>query len=230
MKKSILSLTLMAVALLASRCAPTRIVKPLERGEQQISASLGGPMIKFGGAAIPIPMTSVSYARGFSGTLTGFGGVALTDLAFQNVHIDLGVTKGLLQPSGWRPGVSVSPSLHFLQPFSASTKAGDTRLYPVLDANAYWNVSAKNNTAYVGLSNWFELVALRAHGELQKDVWIPSAQVGYIFNGRGNMRYTLEARYMAWFNDNVKLVPEYISPTKTGAVGLYFGISKGFGK
>jgi hypothetical protein len=223
-KKSFLGITLLAVAFLASRCAPTRVVRPLEKGEQQIGLSLGGPVIKFAGAAIPIPMTSLSYARGITGSLTAFGGVALTDLAFGNAHIDLGVTKGLLSPSGWRPGVSISPSLHYITQW----KTGDARLYPVLDANAYWNVTAKNNTAYVGLSNWFELTALRPHGELQKDIWIPSTQFGYIFNGRGNMRYTLEGRYMAWFNDNVKLVPDYVSPTSTGALGIYFGINKGF--
>jgi hypothetical protein len=224
LKKSFLAITLLSVAFLASRCAPTRIVKPLEKGEQQIGLSLGGPLIKFSGAVIPIPMTSVSYARGINSSLTAYGGVALTDLAFGNLHLDLGVTKGLLQPAGWRPGVSVSPSLHYIVNF----KSGDSRLYPVLDANAYWNVTAKNNVAYVGLSNWFELNALRAHGEKQNDTWIPSAQFGYMFNGRGNMRYTVEGRYMAWFNDNVKLVPDYVSPGSKGALGLYFGINKGF--
>jgi hypothetical protein len=166
----------------------------------------------------------LSYAHGITPSLSAYGGVALTDLAFGNGHIDIGVTKGLLQPNGWKPGVSVSPNLHYIINF----KAGDMRLYPTLDANAYWNINDKKHLVYVGISNWFELANVRPHNEPQKDVWVPSAQFGYTFNNRHHTRFTLEARYMAWFNDNVQLVPDYISPTQTGALGVYLGVSKGF--
>jgi hypothetical protein len=54
----------------AQSCAPSRIVKPLEKGEQSLTANLGGPLIKFGSAPIPIPLTSVMYARGISNKTT----------------------------------------------------------------------------------------------------------------------------------------------------------------
>ena len=212
-----------AMTLLCAYCTPSRIVQPLQKGERQVGAHLGGPLIKFAGAPIPIPFTSLSYAQGVTNKLTAFGGVGLTAAAFGVADIDVGATYGLLVPQGARPGVSVSTDWHFM----LDKWAGVFSCYPTLDANAYWTIGKPRNTAYIGLNNWFELRNTRAHGELQTQHWLPNLQAGYIFR-HGKWNYTLEAKYLAAGIDNVKLVPDYIGAGGYGAFGFYFNVARSF--
>ena len=208
---------------ICSFCSPSRIVQPLQKGESQVGLHLGGPMIRFAGAPLPIPLTSLSYARGIDSTFTAFGGIGLTAAAFGVAQVDLGCTKGLWTPKGARPGVSVSPSLNFM----IDKWEGNFRFYPTLDVNAYWQLGKRKNTAYIGLNNWFVLNATRTQGEPQTTRYIPNLQVGYVIRRKG-WNYTIEAKYLAPFNDNVKLVPDYISAGTTGAFGIYFNVGKTF--
>lgn len=45
-------------------CSPTRYVVPLEKGDKEVTAHFGGPMVNFAGAPIPIPLTSIGYGQG----------------------------------------------------------------------------------------------------------------------------------------------------------------------
>ena len=36
-------------------CAPSRIIKPLNKGEKAVSINAGGPLIGFAGTKIPVP-------------------------------------------------------------------------------------------------------------------------------------------------------------------------------
>ena len=99
---------------------------------------------------------------------------------------------------------------------------------PMFDANAYWNVGKNNSTAYLGLNNNFDPSATRSAGEPQNTHWLPSIVAGYTFRNKGSWNYTLEVRDIAPFTDNVKLVPDYASLGKTGALGFYFAVNKTF--
>ena len=93
-------------------CSPTRIVKPLSKGEQLVGANLGGPLIKFGGAPIPIPYTSAFYAKGINNKTTAFGSVHLTALAFGVFQTDFGICREVYYNEKWQLGASVNPAMH----------------------------------------------------------------------------------------------------------------------
>jgi hypothetical protein len=60
---------------LFSSCAPARFVKPLEKDQQAINLSVGGPLIEYGSLVIPMPLLTAAYGYGLDSTLTGFGAV-----------------------------------------------------------------------------------------------------------------------------------------------------------
>lgn len=215
-------LILLGLALL-NACAPTRIVKPLEKGQKDVSFSLGGPLIGFAGTTIPIPYTSVCYANGVKDNLTAFGSLHLTSLAYGVFQTDLGVVTELKKQDGFVPGISIVPAANLM--FDKWEKKFS--FYPALDYNFYWNYKQKENYFYIGGTNWFELRGTRAHGEVQENRFIPSFQVGHTFK-RPKMTYTIEMKYINPFVGNNDIIVDYRSFGDKGAVGIYFGISKRF--
>lgn len=212
------------VALLSlSACTPSRFVRPLEKGQTAISADLGGPLIKFAGTTLPIPLSSISVGHGFSSTCTGYAGIHTTALLYKTVHLDVGFTKQLSEAKGWRPGFSVSPMLNFMM----STRDKEYRIFPQLDVNAFWNYGKKNHYCYMGIANFIETKAVRAYGQAQSANVIPNFHVGNTFN-RPKMNYTLEAKYLAPFLSNTDKVVNYRSIGERGAIGVYFSVAKKF--
>ena len=76
-----------------SSCAPSRYVRPLEEGQKAITGNLGGPLIKFSGMTIPLPLTAISLGYGLKDNLTIYGGVHTTALSFGVIQGDFGVVK-----------------------------------------------------------------------------------------------------------------------------------------
>ncbi len=216
------TIALLFIAIFCCHCSNARIVKPLEKGQNQLSAHFGGPIILQGNLPVPLPLTTVSYAHGVTESFTAFGGIGLTAAAFGNLHLDVGGTQGWAKPKGWIPGFSTSVDFHII--------ANKEKLFflPMLDANAYWNVGKNNSTAYFGLNNNFDPSTTRSAGELQTTHWLPSIVAGYTFRNKGSWNYTIELRDIAPFTDNVKLVPNYASLGQTGALGFYFAVNKTF--
>jgi hypothetical protein len=204
-------------------CAPTRIVKTIPKGQTNISASLGGPLISFHNLIIPMPLTSVSVAHGFKDNLTGFAGLHTTALAFGVIQTDIGITKTLKKQDGWSPGISVSPVANLM----FDTWEHHFKFYPEADINVYWNYKQKQNYVYAGMFNWVELSATRAFNEPQSNQWIPGFYIGHTWS-RKIMEYSVEAKYLEPFTSNKNLVVEYTSFGNTGAIGIYFGITRKF--
>jgi hypothetical protein len=204
-------------------CAPTRVVKTIPKGKTNITASLGGPLIAYHNLTIPMPLTSVSGAYGIKDDLTGFAGLHTTALAFGVIQADLGVTKRLKEQNNWSPGISVSPVANFMY----DTWEHHFKFYPEIDINAYWNYRKKQNFIYAGISNWFELASKRAFDEPQPNNWIPGFYVGHTWSQK-IMEYTIEAKYLEPFTNNKNLVVQYTSFGNTGAIGIYFGITRKF--
>lgn len=217
---------LIAIALFTSACTSQKIVKPLDRGQQQISANLGGPLIGFGGLIIPIPLTSINYARGLSDSLTLHGGLQTTALLYKTIQLDAGVTYGLLECHGWKPGLSVSGSLNFL----ADMREGNARLYPQLDANLYWDYG-KNHFMYVGSTNWIELRNTKAHDRPQEQRLLTGIQFGntWVTN---KWSFTAESKWLAPTRSSLYSVVDYksynIGGEPRGAVGIYLGVARRF--
>jgi len=208
---------------LLSACAPTRFVKPLEQDQWAISGSFGGPLVDFDGTTIPIPFTSIGAGYGLTDYTTAFANINPTALAFGVLHLEAGVLQSIIAPEGVRPGISAGGSLNFM----GDMWWANMKLFPQIDANLYWEYGHRENFFYVGTSNWFDLAAQKAHGEIQQNNWIFNLQAGHTFGGP-KWNFTLEAKYLAPFHSNQNLVVDYTSFSRQGAIGAYFGFIRKF--
>lgn len=216
-------LSIIIASMLLFACAPSRFVKPLEKDEKAVSVNFGGPMID-NGFPMPLPLTAVTYGHGIDTNLTVFGSLHLTSMAFGNLQLDAGATYSFYQNSNqYIPSVSGSLNGNLIWDIG-DNKA---KFWPQLDLNAYWEFGKNKSYGYLGVSNWFELSALRSHGQETITHWIYNPQLGAVFN-KNSWNYQVELKYLAPnFNNEYTFVPFY-SPTNTGTLGFYLTVFKTF--
>ena len=206
-------------------CAPSRYVKPLDKGEKNIGFTFGGELIEYGSGTIPLPLTSVVGGYGLDSTLTLFAGLHTTSLYFNNLQLDLGCTKRIFTNTTGDFNVSATPVINFITDFDSPT----TRLWPQLDINAYGFFGEKNHYAYLGISNWFELASKRANDQPVAQHWIFNPQFGAVFNLKNNWQLTTEIKLLAPNQQNTySFIPWKSMLGNYGATGLFLGISKTF--
>jgi hypothetical protein len=204
-------------------CAPSRFVKPLEKGQQALNASLGGPLIGYGSAIIPVPMVTATYGYGLDSVLTGFGSLNLTSAFYGNFQIELGVTRQLIRQKGKWPALSVSPVANFIYRNKDAVK-----FYPQLDLNAFWEFNQKRNFFYAGVSNWFELSNNKTLEQDQPHHWLFTPQIGQTFV-RKNHDFNIEIKAVAINVTNHGSVADYKTPFgKQGAFGMYVSYTRKF--
>ena len=95
-------------------CAPSRFVKPLKKNEKALNLSLGGELIRFGNAVIPVPFTSIVYGQGITDKTTVFGSIHTTSALFGNFQTDVGVVQQLYKNDSLKIGITISPALNFI--------------------------------------------------------------------------------------------------------------------
>jgi len=207
------------VTILISSCSSSRFVKPLNDGEQCVTATFGGPLITFSGMPIPVPLTNICYARGFANEFTAFGSIHSTSLLFGVGHIEVGALKGILKNDGWKPGVSISTSFQFM----LDRWEWNSRFYPQLDANVYWTYGKSHNIIYAGSNNLFDFNGTHPDGQQQSTIYFPGLQIGHTFV-RPKSNYQIEVKYLAMNISNQNLVVDYVgkSSMNQGAFGVYF--------
>ena len=211
-----------------SSCAPSRYVRPLEKGQKAITGNFGGPLLKFSGLTIPLPLTAIAVGYGIKDGLTIYGGMHTTALSFGVIQGELGVVKEFVKPDSlnkFKPGFSMSYTTNLL----VDTWEKNFKFWPQVDANLYWNYNLnRNDYFYIGVSNWFELSGFRAHDEPQLNHWIFNPQVGIVFD-QPNWSYNIEAKYLATNYSNRNIVVDYAKPWgENGGLGIYLSISKKF--
>lgn len=222
-RTSFISLLLLLVL---GSCNVSRVVKPLDKGEHQVSASLGGPAIVFSGAPLPVPLSSLAYSHGLDTGLTVSTGLHTTSLLFGVAQLDASLHASLWQNQQDRFGLTMSPGAHFFYDFNEQ----NTRVYPQVDLGAWWKYSDnKDHLFYGGLGTWFELYREKAHGQVQENEIMPYVTIGHQFKWN-SWSLQVEARYLGMFYRNDELVVSYLTPFNTGTSGLYFGIGKSFGR
>ncbi len=140
-----------------SSCAPTRFVKPLDKKEQAVNLSLGGPVIGYNNIPVPVPFLTLTYGRGIDSNLTAFGSVNITSAFYGNAQVEAGIVKRLVQQHRSWPGISITPVANFIYRNKDAKK-----FYPQLDLNAYWDYNKGRNFFYAGLSNWFEIILYKS--------------------------------------------------------------------
>lgn len=203
-------------------CAPSRLVKPLAKGEQALGATLGGPMLVFGGASIPTPLTSVYYAKGVTDKISAYGSVHTTALLFGVLQTDIGICKNVWATPNNKTGLSVNPALNF----AIDKWEWNAKLWPQLDVNLH-HQTQQGHLFYAGFSNWFELSTTRPHGEKQNRHWNWIPQLGVQLK-KGQWNYGIESKWIAPDLKNQPSVVDYIGIQHQGAIGLYFQVMRRF--
>ncbi len=215
------ALILLLILVFASACAPTRLVKPLAKHQKVINASIGGPVVHFSGLVIPTPFTTVTGAYGLTDKTTVFGSLHPTSALFGVFQMDAGMVQQLSAQKKWLPGLTTSPVLNF------ATSGKDTKLWPQLDVNAYWNYKQRPNFFYAGVSTWFEFAAVKAHNEVQSQHVFPNFQLGHSWI-KPKADYQVEVKYLGSNFSNRDIVVDYVGVARKGALGVYFSFSKKF--
>jgi hypothetical protein len=212
---------LVLVLLILNSCAPVGLVKPLEKNQKAITANLGGPMIKFGGSPIPMPLSSVGFSYGLSSKFTATSNLGLTALAFGVGQLDLGVLYGIKKTEG--PG-SVGFSAFGKTHLMLDKWEKSFRWYPEAGIQAYteWG----KNMLYAGGSGWLE-TRYPSVNRTAGNFWLPMIHAGFV---RQNPKWNLsvELKWIAPNTSNEKIVVDYIGVAGAGAVGLYFGVVRKF--
>jgi hypothetical protein len=216
--------TLVLSFLLASAlnsCTPTRNVKPLKKGDQQIAGSFGGPIIQFGGNWIPIPFTSVAYSRGISDAVTGFWAIHTTAALFGNFQAEAGSSFWLYHTDTGRFSFSGNASLQL----AGNLKSGPFRIWPQVELSAIRDYGKKGHFVYLGGGSRIETGYL-ANSPAGQSAFIPYLQVGHIWEKK-KWQFQLEAKWIApgLIKDHI-VVDVSRTPFAPGTPGIYFGFSR----
>lgn len=211
------------VGLVSAGCKATRVIKPLEKGEKQVSASVGGPGIIFGGAPIPLPLSSVNYAHGIDTGMTLVAGGHFTSALFGVAQMDVGLGISAFKSETEKFGLTVTPGLNLFYDFNEN----NSRIYPQIEGTCWWQYSEKEHLIYGGAGTWIELVKRKAHDQVQTNEFMPWVSLGHQFNLE-KWSYLTELKYIGFQQNTGSVVVNYISPANQGTVGLYLGISRRF--
>jgi len=221
-KKNIIvkNIIIFALALFCS-CSVTRHITPLEKGEHDLSFSFGGPLIKFSGLIIPVPLTAINYGYGYTDRLSLSSGFHTTSLMFGVFHFDFNAPYSLYK--GDKFGITTKPGFHFM----ADKFEKNISFYPFLETIPYYIYNEKGNMFFGTASFMFDTRSQKAFNIKNTNRIVPYISIGHIFKST-NINYTIEMKYLNFSASNKDLVTEYISPSNYGALGLFFGISKTF--
>lgn len=216
--RSVLWITLSLFLLNA--CAPSRFVKPLSKGQHAVSGSFGGPLIKFAGAPIPLPFSTISYGKGITDRITAFGSLHTTSLLFGNLQSDIGICADVYKKNKF--GFSVTPAL---QQGVSYKDAHSLRLWPSLDVNARYEFT--KGFLYAGMHNWFELKRDGANDTKLNRWLLPNYHIGFT-KENAKFNHQFELKYLLPLQPVYPGVVDYIGINGKGAFGIYYCLIRKF--
>ncbi|MGV6860276.1 MAG: hypothetical protein ACWA41_00800 [Putridiphycobacter sp.] len=216
----IIKISVLAVLFL-SACAPSRFIEPLEKKQLAVGGNFGGPLIKFGGKPIPVPLSAIEIGYGLDTNLTLHGGLHTTALFFGDLQLDAGVTYQFLHQQKYRPNISVNPGFNYAQSFSEHV----FKFWPTLDLNAFYNYGRRHNYFYFGVNNMFELSKTMANDQPQKQRWLYNPQIGHVIKGKtGNYQFTTEIKFLGINQSTAySFIPWTGLTGSHGSTGIFLG-------
>lgn len=221
---SIIKFTFIIVCICSfQNCAPSRFVKPLAKKQKAASFSFGGPLIKFGGAPIPIPFTTLAYGYGLTDKITGYASLHTTSLLFGNLQSDIGATIKLFEKEN-KFGISASPAIQVAYNIRNTT---GFRIWPCADINTYFHFKEKPSYLYAGANSWFEFSKYKAHEQPQQRHIIPNLHLGYMIV-KPKWHHQFEFSYLGIGIPNKPAVAEYIGISDKGSLGFYYSLIRKF--
>lgn len=211
------------IGLLGTACSSSRFVKPLNAKQRAIQADMGGPLIRFAGAAIPIPFSTLAYGYGVTGNVSAYGSLHTTSLLFGNLQHDIGICANLWKaPKNW--AISTSPALQIA--YNLRNQTG-FRIWPSLDLNLRYEQNNGKGFWYAGVMSWSELSAKKAHGQVQQRHAMPNLHLGYTVTRTLN-RHQFELKYLGVGVPSKPGVVDYIGIRQKGSFGIYYTLTRTF--
>jgi hypothetical protein len=210
-----------AVLLLFSAgCGVWHGARPPSPGEQVLSLTLGGPLLKIPGVAkMPLPNATVEYGRGITERLGVGGGVHLVAAAFGVLGGHAQATYLALAQRGRRPALAVTNRLYAFSNHLDGRKPAAIRsawFVHQLDVLASWLI-AERHLIYTGLGQFtdFSLPQL-----------LPSLVLGSEHRfAAGRFAVAPELRWTAPHIDQSFGVIDWLAPDDLGGVFLTLGLA-----
>lgn len=187
-----------------------------------VSVGLGGPLIQFKGLIIPVPFSQVDFSYGLTDRISVQAGLNTTSLLFGVAQLRLNGLVGLKNPNGWLPGISFSFQQHlFLDRWQKAFS-----WYPEPGFHLFWHLPNHRHLLFAGGSGWMEIKTPKINFD-DRPFFLPIIQAGYQNMGE-KWAWSVESRWIAPNISHQNLVTSYVSPTQSGALGLYFSLSRKF--
>ena len=203
-------------------CAPTRAIRPLDKGQTQLQLSAGGPFVDYFGGQKPLPLTGVSVAHGVSDKTAITGALYPTQLAlFRVFGMDVGATHLLLEQDGARPRLMLDGRVYvFGGDYAPDDPAqGGVRVFPDLQLIAAWDVG--NHAIYTGYDNFFQpLPTFHYHG---------SFLLGGEVRPTPGFGVQLETKWISPWANTLVQTPVWLAPGNQGALSIQLGFNVAFG-
>jgi hypothetical protein len=200
--------------LLSLAACGTTLTAPLPRRTTVVTGALGGPMVLFGGAPVPVPISTIGVAHGVSDTLGVRGELHPTAAAFGVAGLDLGVI------------VHPLPTHRALLSLGFDGYGFENGRDAVLLADP-WLASRAALASWFALSGGAHLLTRLAASSKQLRALSPLAptlfvQPAFLF---GRFELAVELRWYALGSCGSCAAPEWVSPAGHGALGVVFGAS-----
>jgi len=213
-------LVAITLILLAS-CASIKTIEPMQKGEKKLTADLGGPLIRFSGIPIFMPLSSLGGAYGINNNVSAFASLHTTSLMYRTLQLETSVNTSLYRFG--KSGISANWGAYTFFTLRDSKMA----FYPYADFNYYLHYHAKPHYAYFSFTPIFEIHRKKAFDEPLNSRMIPNLTLGHRWVSEKH-EWGVELKWLNFVADNRNIVVDYIAPGKKGALGLYFSFTKKF--
>ncbi len=204
-----------------SSCSSVKTVAPMKKGEKKATVDLGGPLIKFSGIPIFIPLSSIGFGYGITDNLSFYTSLHTTSLLYRTLQVETSANFSLAKFS--RSGLTMNLGSYTFMGF----KEARWSFYPITDFNFYLHYSSKEHYLYYTFTSMFELHARKAFDKPVEHKFIPNLTIGHRWV-KERYQWGIELKYLYFNKDNRNIVVNYISPSNTGSLGLYFSFAKNF--
>jgi len=179
---------------------------------------MGGPIVSYAGAPLPVPIGSVGAAHGVSERTNVYGAFYWTPvLLFGIPGADVAVATEIFGPTGARPRLMAGLTTHaFFGDTAPGEPSGGLRVFPDVSAIGSWPIGPRDRgTVWTGL----DLLAQTAD---PADVFLSPLVGAEVRPGRVGLR--AELKWLAATVDNLQGVPDWYGIGHRGALSLQLGV------
>lgn len=150
----------MVLALLLAACGTMNAARPLAPGEHAVGATFGGPLVEFGGAAMPLPSLVLEGRHGLAlvagRPLDLAYGLNATAAAYGTAGVHAGAGWLLLEQRGALPALSVADTLYFYtNVLDATAKDRGAWLMDEVELTGSWRLGRQ--LLYLGAAEYLDL-------------------------------------------------------------------------